>query len=653
MLEEYEKIKETTLEYLGRCIEAAYKMNCSDVAHQLERSVLEIRTMRFNIAVVGEANRGKSTLINTLLGRDNDDISPVGHDCGTGCIIHYVDISCLPEQDTPHAKVYTYGSTLPKRVDLSSIGDYIRESSSKDNRRDIARIEVYGSFPLLHSCCLVDTPGVEALKARHGELVYGFLPNADAVIMTFMASQPITVGDAYMVQHLSQGNQRRIFYLLTRIDEECPEDIPEIIDYIRQRIAGSGQQSPQAVYPVACKPVFVAQCNHSSQEEIANLRRKWGLARLVQDMEQLILESSVSYKSLAPRVGAAIRRFGSFIEQRCALNRELAKLHETDPGEMHRELERIRVEYAAFETKLSQYLDCFEQDWSRIAEAVARLFAEEVSRLRSKSGDKGEGDVKSIIATGLQSITGNGNPKEHAPGRQFVTDLESTLGKCQELIEQLDRDFRTATNEFLGTLEMGGLVSPSCSMAAASSISACVRAAWADEQIKAFADVAWLADTARPEVERGAGVAQGNILSNLLPPLIRIYGDSAFKKYIVPILCKQFGDPTATGVALAVSWVLPVICKQLDGPGKAVGIFENEARKLQDVISTTGNHVTKVIREKMSATKSDVGKQLAEIGHLVDTLDPAIRERALQHNLELDRLREEGNGICAALQNVQ
>ncbi len=68
MFENYNKSKEEILQYLADCISQARELEMPLVANQLEQCVLDIRALRFNIAVVGDIKRGKSTLLNVLLG---------------------------------------------------------------------------------------------------------------------------------------------------------------------------------------------------------------------------------------------------------------------------------------------------------------------------------------------------------------------------------------------------------------------------------------------------------------------------------------------------------------------------------------------------------------------------------------------------------
>ena len=93
MFENYEETRERACRFLETCIKAAKEMNENNLAKQLETGILDLRSLHFNIAVVGDIKRGKSTLINTLLGQKTDALSPIDSEVCTGAITHYMDLS--------------------------------------------------------------------------------------------------------------------------------------------------------------------------------------------------------------------------------------------------------------------------------------------------------------------------------------------------------------------------------------------------------------------------------------------------------------------------------------------------------------------------------------------------------------------------------
>lgn len=640
MLEAYEKTKGNAVDYLCQCIEVAKKMKCTDVARQLEQCVQEIQALRFNIAVVGDIKRGKSTLINTLLGQEDDNLSPIGHSVCTGCITHYMNVSGLPGEETPHARVFSYNDTEPQRVDLLDVGDYIRESENKDNWRNISRIEIYGNFPLLHSCCLVDTPGANAVIERHGELVNGFLPNADAIIMAVMASQPMTASEAQMVQVLSHDEQRRIFYLLTQIDSEQPATLPQICDYVTQQIEKYGLRRPERIYQIACKPVYEAQCKHCPKEEIVALRKKWGVERLERDLESFILKSSVSGKLLVKRVAEAVAKARDFFEQRQAANRELVKLHDTDVGEMQREKERILHEYRELEKKMTRNIGKFEKEWDNITvKAINHL-----PDLQPKLEERIE---ETINKAGFLDAVKNACTLGKLVGMAVRVPLEEytngVTNKYERLIEKLDEDIKDDVQMFLKAVNSGSLISSGGALAAATAAAASINSAWVAGQAVVVAYNAWAAAAATASSGSiwtviagwfgfGSAAAESAAAAGLIAAL-----HAAVVPIVIAIVATKLVGPAAKFFS---KWA---------STGKVEEALDKAAKDLRAMADRRKADFLTALREKMDLTKSDVESQLEEIDRMIREADPSIKEQALLENQELDKLMEQGDSTRAQL----
>ena len=624
MLEEYEKIKETTLEYLGRCIEEVGEMGCRDVARQLELYEHEIRSQRFNIAVVGDIKRGKSTLINTLLGQDNDCLSPIDIDICTGCIVHYMDVSCLPERETPHARVYTDGDPEPQRVELADIGEYIRESGNKDNWRNIDCIEIYGDFPLLHSCCLVDTPGANAVIKHHGELVNNFLPHADAIIMTVMASQPLTSSEARLVKNISENAQRRIFYLLTQTDAENPKDLPRICERVSRQIEQNGLHRPGSIFKVACKPVFDALCSHLPQEKIDELRSKWGVERLETELERFILQSSDSGKTLAKRAENATRLVRSFFQQRQKANRELAELHSADPGEMRDELARIKKLYQGLEKNIKDRIKSFEGGWDNNTQTVLARLAAVLKKLTGENLDAKHSlsnlyDLESLIS----DIWTDG--QKPSGGNAYVS-------VCNELDENIRQDVQN----FLKELSSGSQLSPGAPLAAASLVASVVSSAWLGGQSIEMADLVWLRQNAQYVSEecRKAITTKKRC-------------DTARSVISVADVASEFiPHPVAKGVALIAKKIASQIVDLVDNHEQVKQALKEAIADIREESNAYKQEYRRALDKKMESVGADVEAQLEGVERIIAQLDSSVKEHALQENAELDELLELGTVIC-------
>lgn len=648
MLEEYEKIKNNALDYLKQCIECAKQMQDIEVARQLEVHAHEIRTLRFNIAVVGDIKRGKSTLINTLLGQDNDNLSPVGTAVCTGVITHYMDLSCLPEKDEPHAKVYTYGDSEPKLVALNAIGDYIQESSNKDNWRNVARIEVYGNFPLLHSCCLVDTPGANAVFKRHGELVYDLLPQADAIIMTVLADQPVTTSEAKMLKALSVDTQRRIFYVLTQIDTQNPQFLPETCGHLINKIGQYGLQRPHTIYQVACKPVFEAQCNHLGEEETSALRSKWGVTQLEQDLERFILKTSVNGANLAKRIHEAVAKAKSSFLAKKHTNDEIIKAQDIDAQEVHQQKDRVLKEFRNLEDKLDKMIDNFEREWDRATEKI-------VHRLSRLQGCL-EHRIKNVL-DGADTVTSIQNSFQLAKivndcARDPIDDfMRKASDDYSKIVNSLDAEMKEEIDLFTRiSVENSKLAQGGAAVVSAIAVAAAGTVATAGYAV--LASTSLLATTT---IGAGMSTFLGGLCSVI--PTIVGFGSTGLTGWTIGSCFASAGAALPVLVLGAVAYKctgpMAQYISELSIPGKVEEVIQQAEVYLKEKADADKETILKAIRDNIAGVRKELEGKLEELDNRIANMDPTLKEQALLENERLDNLLLEGQSTTEKALQLQ
>ncbi|MCH5211615.1 MAG: dynamin family protein [Oscillospiraceae bacterium] len=133
------------------------------------------------VVAVGEARRGKSSLLNALL-NETETIFPVDLNVCTNVvtIVRYSEteqISALIND--PSAPD---GSRI-ERITRQQISEYVSEQGNPNNYKDVQCLDVaIPNEALKDGAVFVDTPGVGSLNPIHAEVTYSFLPNADLII---------------------------------------------------------------------------------------------------------------------------------------------------------------------------------------------------------------------------------------------------------------------------------------------------------------------------------------------------------------------------------------------------------------------------------------------------------------------------------------
>jgi hypothetical protein len=197
---------------LERTADLAETCGDAESAGTLRRELGKPAAAQTAVVVVGETKRGKSSLINALLGRER--LLPVDADVATS--VHLA----IHHATRPGARVTLGREAGPEvvDVDLEAIGDFASVAGNPGNEKDVVSVEIGLPDPLLaQGLTLVDTPGVGGLEAGHAAITLAQLAHADALLFVLDATAPLTAGE---LQFLLSATERieTVIFALTKIE---------------------------------------------------------------------------------------------------------------------------------------------------------------------------------------------------------------------------------------------------------------------------------------------------------------------------------------------------------------------------------------------------------------------------------------------------
>lgn len=302
MFNEYVEQKEMLSNYIRRCRQFFTEIGDSGNAQLVDSLLHDLDKQRFNITILGSMKRGKSTLLNTLMERDNDDISPIGSLICTASILKYQDVSLLGENQQETAFVHFHDSDKPLQISLSRVRDYVTEKNNAKNTKGISHIDVYGNFPSWsRAVTFVDSPGLNSVHAYHDDIVLRHLPTTDALVVLIAADLAMDDGDIKMLNLLRESYHKKIFFVMTKTDAVDEEEVPEIKEKIVADLADIGFKDIR-LYATSAAPIYKAICKGTTGIDLIELKNVHGLSELEQDLESYVKESSDELKLLAQRV---------------------------------------------------------------------------------------------------------------------------------------------------------------------------------------------------------------------------------------------------------------------------------------------------------------------------------------------------------------
>ncbi|MDX2480231.1 MAG: dynamin family protein [Desulfuromusa sp.] len=188
----------------------------SDGKSELESLQSRLVAGQFRLAVLGQFKRGKSTLLNALLGEEllPTDILPVT--AIPTFIGSSAEIDVQVSFDTEAEPV-----TFPLSSG-QSLGDflteYVTEAGNPNNHRQVKRVDVSHPAEILkQGIVLIDTPGIGSTHKHNTEVAYQVLPQCDAAIFLVSPDPPITEIELDYLKEIQQYLPRT-FFLLNKVD---------------------------------------------------------------------------------------------------------------------------------------------------------------------------------------------------------------------------------------------------------------------------------------------------------------------------------------------------------------------------------------------------------------------------------------------------
>ena len=182
----------------------AQELAAEPIAEEARELAARVVEGRFYVACIGQFKRGKSTLLNALVGYD---VVPTG----------FVPVTAVPT-------VIRFGEELHARIRLRDgswrdiamidLKEYVTEERNPENTKGVEGAEVFVPSPLLSSgMCFVDTPGLGSVFTGNTATTQAFVPHIDAALVVIGADPPIAGEELALVEAVGKQVQDLILVI--------------------------------------------------------------------------------------------------------------------------------------------------------------------------------------------------------------------------------------------------------------------------------------------------------------------------------------------------------------------------------------------------------------------------------------------------------
>ncbi|MUG98103.1 GTPase [Scytonema sp. UIC 10036] len=360
----------------------------------------------FRVAVVGEFNRGKSTLINRLLRRF---VVPVGNLSTTAVVTSMM----AGEQDQMIVRFAKKHSEVRPLEELSW-SDLLAIDAAGNEREVFAGVQVTLNDTWLRSLDieLIDTPGTGDLNGQRGAVVNDVLSQCDAVVMVVTAISPFGMREATLLKEQVMGRHiDRILVVVSHLDTIDRAQRARLLHHIQERAIAISETIPVLpLHPIDDSPedVVLDAVRHQIATMVSGSRRAW--------RSQQVAGQLASYLSNLVKIGedaiATARLDPIAREQALKQAQEEARASELHWQKIRRELDKRREQcYKKLQEKIlnakDELIDLLTFDISRTQNPKFWWERELPFRLRRELpaiGRKSEDLLMSAIARDFECL---------------------------------------------------------------------------------------------------------------------------------------------------------------------------------------------------------------------------------------------------------
>jgi GTP-binding protein EngB required for normal cell division len=250
---------------------------------------------QFHLAVLGQFKRGKSTLINALIGQP---LLPMG-------VLPLTAVPTFLSAGLSWRLKFLHSSGRVEQNESATISDLARllaeattEENNPENRRNLNRVEVsIPSIGLMEKVTLIDTPGIGSTHAHNTAAALQVLPECDAALFVLSVDPPITEAELnYLI--VASGTTPRIIIVLNKVDLVTDLDRDRTIAFVASVLAKRGEvRADTRIFAVSARAALDARLSKDVMALYSS-----GLPELEQYVEQMLarkrdlLESSLATK---------------------------------------------------------------------------------------------------------------------------------------------------------------------------------------------------------------------------------------------------------------------------------------------------------------------------------------------------------------------
>jgi len=213
---------------------------------------------RFNLVVLGQFKRGKSSLMNAVIGRE---LLPTG-------LLPLTSVVTMLRFGPAERLQLTRDESWVEEAPISRLAEYVTERGNPGNAKKIRAAYIDLPLSLLRrGLHFVDTPGIGSSREENTATTYSFLPECDAALLVTSVETPLTELELDFLRTIRQ-HARKVFFIVNKTDLLGPDEREEVIGFIRDGLRAATDSEEVRLFPVSAREALEAK-QSGDQERLA------------------------------------------------------------------------------------------------------------------------------------------------------------------------------------------------------------------------------------------------------------------------------------------------------------------------------------------------------------------------------------------------
>ncbi len=198
-----------------------------------------------DVAVVGRFKAGKSSFLNSIVGRD---LVPVA-------ALPLTAVVTRMRYGPRDRAIVKHLDDREQEISLDHLADYVTEQRNPGNEKAVAIVDVETpSLQPYQGIRFVDTPGLGSVFTHNTRTAMDWLPRIGAALLTVSIDQPLSEYDIALLKELAKHTPE-VSILLTKADLVTPQELADVARFVADQLGGMTEDAAR-VFPYSIRPGY-------------------------------------------------------------------------------------------------------------------------------------------------------------------------------------------------------------------------------------------------------------------------------------------------------------------------------------------------------------------------------------------------------------